>query len=115
MPLHIRPLRKNDAVHRRAAHRAVAPHGVMAQNAVLLRAERLDRALRPEVEIIRAQSEHLALQRVERMSEQQQLARGVDMALLPALGVPGPADLDAVRVLDDVVIARAAGDLAASE
>src|SRR2546421_12809971 len=87
----------------------------MAQNAVLLRAERFDRALRVEVEVVRAQADHLAVERVERVAEQQQLARGVDVALLPALRVPGPANLDAARLLDDVVAARAVDELAARE
>src|SRR2546427_9769281 len=84
----------------------------MAQNAVLLRAERFDRALRVEVEVVRAQADHLAVECGERVAEQQQLARGVAVALLPALRVPGPADLDAARLLDDVVVARAADDRA---
>src|SRR5258706_3118180 len=44
------------------------------------------------------------------MAEKQELARGVDVAFLPALRVPGVADLDAMRGLDDVVIARGADD-----
>src|SRR5439155_26790189 len=46
--LHIAPLGGHDAVHDAVAHRAVAPLVVMPQHAVLLRAERLDGALRPE-------------------------------------------------------------------
>ena len=40
-------------------------------------------------------------------AEQQQLARGVDVAALAARRVPGVADLDAIDVAHDVVVARA--------
>src|SRR5688572_72281 len=47
------------------------------------------------------------------MLEEQDLAGGVDVAALPALRVPGVANLDAVRRRDDVVVARAADHFAA--
>ena len=47
--------------------------------------ERLDRPLRREVEVVGAQADDPAAERVERVAEQQQLARGVDVAALPAL------------------------------
>ena len=53
---------------------------VMAEHAVFLRAKRLDRALRREVEVVGAQADDLAAERLERVPEQQQLARSVDVA-----------------------------------
>src|SRR5262245_22742557 len=41
--LHVRPLRQHHAVHDRIPDGAVAPRPVVADDAVLLRAERLDR------------------------------------------------------------------------
>src|ERR1041384_2066726 len=110
MTFHAGPLRGKHAVHHGVAHAAVAPRPVMADDAVLLRAERLDRALRREVEIVGAQPHHPAFQRFESMGKKQKLARGVDMASLNALRVPGVAYLDAVGRGDDVVIAGASHD-----
>src|SRR4030095_7489523 len=87
----------------------------MANHAVLLRAERFDRTLRSEIEIIRAQPNHLAAELVERVREQQQLAAGIDVRAPDALAVPRPADLDSIDNCDDVVIARRADDLTARE
>src|SRR3954471_3289480 len=114
MTFHAGPLRGQHAVHHAVAHAAIAPRPVMADHAVLLRPERLDRALRSEVEIVGAQPHHPAFQRFESMGQEQKLARGVDMASLRALRVPGVADLDAVGRGDDVVIAGASHDLARS-
>src|SRR5438067_11713577 len=49
------------------------------------------------------------------MREEKELAGAVDVALLPAPRVPGVADLDPRRLLDDVVITRRADDGAAFE
>src|SRR5205085_8473843 len=97
------------------AHGAVAARLVMADDAVLLCPQRRDGALRSEVEVIGAQSDDLARELLERMTEEQQLARRVDMAFLPALRVPRVADLDALGILDDVVVAGAADDGATRE
>src|SRR6185295_4060607 len=81
--LHVGPLAGEDAVQHRVAHGAVATRGVVADDAVLLRAERLDRSLRGEVEVVGAQAHHLAAQLVESVPEQQQLACRVHLAALP--------------------------------
>src|SRR4051794_25348407 len=99
---HVRPLRGEHAVHHRVAHRAVAPRPVMADDAVLLRAERLDCALRSEVEVVGAQADHLAAELLEAVGEEEQLARGVDVAALVARRIPGVADLHAIGRGDDV-------------
>src|SRR5512139_3248970 len=88
VPPHIRPLGCEDAVDHGVAHRAVAPRGMVADHPILLRAERLDRPLRGEVEVVRTQPHDPAVERVESMAKQQQLAGRVDVALLPAARVP---------------------------
>src|SRR6185436_20049099 len=114
MLFHVGPFVHEDAVHHCVADGAVAPQPVVADHAVLLCAERLDGTLGAEVEVVGAQTDDFAFQRLESMGKQQKLARGVDVAALKALGVPGVADLDAVGGRDDVVIAGAAHDLPGS-
>src|SRR6267143_470978 len=111
--LDIRPLVGQDAVHDRIADRAIAPRPVVPDHPVLLRAQRFDRALRTEIEVVGAQAHNLAAQRLEGVREKQQLAGRVHVRALAALRVPGVADLDAVGGRDDVVITGAADDLAA--
>src|SRR6267378_7856016 len=111
--LDVRPLVGQDAVHDRIADRAIAPRPVVPDHPVLLRAQRFDRALRGQIEIVGAQAHDPASQRLERMSEKQQLAGRVHVRALAALRVPGVAELDAVGGRDDVVITGAADDLAA--
>src|SRR5262245_50208969 len=113
MPLHIGPFLDEHAVHHGVADGAVTPRPLAADDAVLLRAERLDSALRAEVEVVGAQADHAAVQLLESVGEEKQLARGVHVGALAALRVPGIANLDAVGGGDDVVVARAADDLAA--
>ena len=84
----------------------------MAEDTILLGAQRLNGPLRGQVEIVGAQADHLAPERVERVTEQQQLAAGVNVTPLPPLPVPGVTDLDAINRGYDVVIARAADDRA---
>ena len=82
----------------------------MADHTVLLGTKGFDRALGSEIEIVGTESDHLAAERIERVLEEQQLARGVDVAALPPSGVPGPADLDAIDLRNDIVIPRRADD-----
>src|SRR5437879_10959032 len=109
----VRPFGCEHAVHHGIAHRAVAPRPVVTDHAVLLRTQRFDRPLRGQIEIVGAQAHDLAAQFLEGVREKQQLASGIDVAALPALRVPGVADLDAVGGRDDVVIKGAADNLAA--
>src|SRR5436190_2501253 len=111
--LDVRPLVGEDAVHDRIADRAIAPRPVVPDHPVLLRSQRFDRALRGQVEIVGAQAHDLAAQCLEGVREKQQLAGAIDVAALPALRVPGVADLDAIGGSDDVVITGAADNLAA--
>src|SRR2546422_2640677 len=111
--LDVRPLVGEDAVHDRIADRAIAPRPVVPDHPVLLRSQRFDRALRGQVEIVGAQAHDLAAQCLEGVREKQQLAGAIDVAALPALRVPGVADLDAIGGGDDVVITGAADNLAA--
>ena len=62
------PLADGHAVHHGVAHGAVAPQRVVAQHAVLLRAEPLDRALAGEVEVVGAPADELRAERLERMA-----------------------------------------------
>src|SRR5262249_26611064 len=110
MLLHVGPFVREDAVHHGVADGAVASHPVVANHAILLRAERLDGALGAEIEVVGAQTDDFAFQGFKCMSEKQELAHGVDAGALDTLRVPGPADLDAVRGGDDVVVAGAADD-----
>src|SRR5688572_22513494 len=91
MLLHARPLVAQHAVHHRVADAAVAPRPVVADDAVLLRAQRLDRLLRAEIEVVGAQADHLAADGLKTVAEQQQLAGGIDVRALAALRVPGVA------------------------
>src|SRR5262245_37012530 len=105
------PLGGEHAVHDAVSHRAVAPRPMVAYDAVLLCAQRLDGALGGEVEVVGAQPDHFAFQRFESVREQQELAGRIDMAALEPLRIPGIADLDAVGGGDDVVIAGTTDDL----
>src|SRR5687768_1062148 len=71
---YVRPFVHEHAVQHAVAHRAVAPRPVVADDAVLLRAQSLDRALRAEVEVVGAQAHDLAAQFFKRVLEKQQLA-----------------------------------------
>src|SRR5437016_14669606 len=106
--LDVRPFGCQHAVHHGIAYRAIAPRPVVPDHPVLLRSQRFDRALRGQVEIVGAQAHDLAAQCLEGVREKQQLAGAIDVAALPALRVPGVADLDAIGLDDDVVVARAA-------
>src|SRR5262245_17123719 len=69
MALHVGPFVHEDAVHHGVADGAVAPQPVMADDSVLLRAQRLDGALRAEVEVVGAQTDHLAAELFETVLE----------------------------------------------
>ena len=115
MPLNVAPLRRDDAVLMRVPRRPVSAGHVMAQHSVLLRAEALDRPLGREVEVVGAQADDRAFERLECVREQEQLARRVHVRSLKSRRVPRPADLHAIDRRHDVVVARAADDLAARQ
>src|SRR5262245_59072105 len=115
MPLHVGPFTREDAVEHAVACRPVAASQVMTDDAILLGAQGLDRTLRGEVEIIGAQTDHLATKRFESVAKQQQLATGIDMAALPALSVPCVTDFDTADRGHDIVIARAADNRVARQ
>src|SRR4029453_7707323 len=101
IPLHRGPLAFDDAEHHGVAARAVRQELVIAQDAVLLRAQPLDRRARREIEEVGAELDRNALQRFAGMSQQQQLALGVDRRALCALRIPRMADFESpVRGLD---------------
>jgi hypothetical protein len=110
MALHVGPLAEKDAVHVRIAHSTVLARHVVTDHTVLLRTQRLDRLLRAKIEIVGPQADDPAAERLERVSEQHELAGGIHAASLPTLRIPGVADLDAIDRGHDVVIPRAADD-----
>src|SRR5687768_4146125 len=77
---HVGPFRRQHAVHHGVANGAVAPRRVVADHAVLLRAERLDGALRAEVEVVGTQADDPAFDLVEAELEQQKFAGRIDVA-----------------------------------
>src|SRR4051812_15755414 len=107
MPFHVWPFESQDAVHNAVSHRTVSPGVMMADNAVLMRAERFNSALRCKVEVVGPESNDSTPQALESVFQQQQLARSVDPAALPAGRIPGVADLDSIDLGRDVVVAGA--------
>src|SRR5207237_8450305 len=87
-------------------------HLMVAQHAVLLGAEPLDRGARGMIEPVGAKLDRDALQLLERMREEHELALGVDRAALDALGIPGMPDFQTAIGSVDVVVPGAADDLA---
>ena len=77
-------------------------------------APRRSSALRILVQHVGVERDGHAAQGLERMLQQQPLAGGVEVALLPAFRVPGVADGQARHGGVDLVIARAADDVAAA-
>src|SRR6187455_834970 len=71
--LDVGPFAGEHAVHHGVADAAIAPRPVVADHAVLLRAQRLDRALRAEVEVVGAQADHPAVQGFKCVSKKEQL------------------------------------------
>src|SRR5438876_174348 len=83
----------------------VAPAGVIATHAVLLRDERFAPELVAKIEVVGAQADDLAAERFEGVAQQQQLAGGVEVCALATASVPGVANFDALDRRGDVVIA----------
>src|SRR6266436_7542730 len=106
----IGPLRRENAVHDDIARAAVAPDAEMANHAVLLGAERFDGALRSKIEVVRAEPDDLATERVESVAQEQELAGRVHVRALAALAVPRVPDFHAIDRRGDVVIARRPDD-----
>ena len=80
-----RPLRVDDRVDDHVADRAVLPEVLVAQDAVLLGAERLDGAAGPAVVPVGPELHRDAVEVLERPGEQEQLGLGVDRAFRWAL------------------------------
>src|SRR5438445_3033493 len=106
VPPDVRPLRDQDTVHHHVPDGAVAAHAVVTDHTVLLRAQRLDRALRAEIEIIGAEAHDVASERVEGAAEEQQLAGRIDVRALAAARVPGVPDLHPIERGSGIVSAR---------
>src|SRR5574340_988486 len=87
-----RPLAVDDAEHHGIAPAAVGKELVVAQHAVLLRPEARDRLARSEIEPVGAKLDRDAGERLERMTEEQELALGVDRRAPRALQAPRVPD-----------------------
>src|SRR5258707_15396456 len=105
-----RPLALNDAEHYRISIAPVGRYLMIAQHAILLRAQPGDRGARRVVEPVRAELDGDAPELLERVRKQQQLALGVDRAALHAFCIPGVADFQPAIGRIDVEIARATDD-----
>src|SRR6266850_4029141 len=115
MAFHIRPLTRQNTVYHDVAHAAVAARSEVANDAVLLRAQRFNRALRPKVEVVGPEPHDFTTQLLKRVRQEQQLACRVDVGALAALAVPGVSDLDAIDRRRNVVVARRSDDRAAGQ
>ena len=115
MPLHVRPLGGNDAVHHAVPNRAVAAGLMMAYHAVLPHSQRLDCPLRGKVEVVGPKPHDSTAQRLEGMPEQEQFAGGIHVTTLPACGIPGVADLYSIDLRRNIVVPGAAHDSAGAE
>jgi hypothetical protein len=69
MALDVGPFSREDAIDHGVAHRSVTTSSVMADDAIFLGTQGLNRSLRGQVEIVGAQTHHLAPKRVERVTE----------------------------------------------
>ena len=94
------------------AQRAVRRDRMVAQDAVLFRAQPLDAAPALLVEEMRAEFHRDAVELLEGMRERQQFALRVERAALHALGIPGRTDLDAAVRRIDIHVGGHARDLA---
>src|ERR1700730_3628197 len=115
MPFDIGPFRHQDAVHHAVPRRPIPARLMVANHAILFYAEGFDRFLGGEVEVVGPQTDDFTAERLERVREQEELARTIDVASLPFRSVPRVADFDAVDLAYDIVIARSTGDSVARE
>src|ERR1700716_75991 len=111
VPLHRRPLSVDDAEDHGVALPAFGAHLMVTQDPVLLRAEPLDRRARGVIEPVGTKLDRDALQLLERMGQEHELALGVDRATLYTLGVPGMPDFQMAVGRVDVEVTSAADDL----
>src|SRR2546427_10771832 len=86
---HVGPFGGENAVHHHIARAAVATNAIMSNDPVLLGAERFDGALRAKVEVVGAQTHHVAAERVEGATKQQKLAGGMIMRRLATAPISG--------------------------
>src|ERR1700730_8492372 len=112
VPLHRRPFTVDDAEDHGVTLRAVGQHLMIAQDAVLLRAEPLDRGARGMIEPVGAKLDRDALQLLECVGQEHELVLGIVRAALDALGIPGMPDFKTAVGRVDVEVTCAADDLA---
>src|SRR5277367_2844250 len=95
MRLDRRPLAIEDAVDAGVAQRAVGRELVLPQDPVQFRAQSFDGGTALLIEEMRAEFDRDAIQYIERMGQEQQLALGIQRTALHALSIPGGADFHA--------------------
>src|ERR1043166_2231262 len=104
VPLHVRPFHGQNAVDDRVTDAAVAARVMVANHAVLLGTKCGDGTLTGEIEVIGPQTHNRAAEALEGVAQQEELARRVHMAPLPAGRVPRVADLHAIDCRDNIVV-----------
>src|SRR3984957_5335050 len=95
MGLHRRPLAVENAVYAGVAQRAIARDLVLPQYPVQSCAQAFDGGAALLIEKVSAKFHGDAVELLERVAQEQQLALGVERAALHALAIPCRADLDA--------------------
>jgi len=95
MGLNRRPLAIENAVHAGVAQGAVAGDLVLAQHPVQFRAQPFDGGATLLIEEVGSEFHRNAIQLLERMGQQQQLALGVQGTALHAFSIPGGTDFQA--------------------
>ena len=79
MTLNIWPFVLEDAVHHGISDAAIFSEGMVTDNAIFLRSERLDGSLRAEIEIVSAQTNNIASETVEPVAQKKEFACRVDV------------------------------------
>ena len=108
-----RPFAIEDAIHTGVSQCAITHQHVLAQDAIEFGAEPFNGGAALTIKEMSTKFHGDAVQRFERMREQQQLAFCVHAAALDLLAIPGRADLDATMSGIDIQIGRHADRAAA--
>lgn len=105
MCAHRWPLALGQAEHNGISDGAVAAHSLPADNTIFLGAKEFDGTLAGKVEIVCTPADHITIQYVERMSQQQQLTCCVYVCSLDTRRVTSVANLYSSYLWQDVVVA----------
>src|ERR1700716_313051 len=89
MAFDVGPFCHQDAVHHTVPSRPIPTRLMVANHAVLFCADGFDGFLGGEVEVVGPEPDDFATERLERVREQKEFARAIDMASLPSHAIPG--------------------------